>query len=120
MNPCYVGVAVGKGGHIEHFDILSSHSLQSARRWVLPTPTLARTDGERYPPRMPVTAASPSLEERVARLEEALGRLLAAAREPHPDGWRGTVGMFGEEDEGMKQVDEAGRRWREAENRRPL
>ena len=61
---------------------------------------------------------SPTLEERVAQLEETIARLLADSRR-QPQGWREVLGMFGD-DELMKQVDDEGRRWREEENRRSL
>ena len=67
---------------------------------------------------MPATI-SPTLEERVAHLEEIIARLLAGSKERRPEGWRSVVGMFGD-DELMKQVDAEGRRWREEENRRSL
>jgi len=67
---------------------------------------------------MPATTL-PTLEERVAQLEEITARLLADAHGPRPESWRSVVGMFGD-DELMKQVDKEGRRWREEENRRSL
>lgn len=62
---------------------------------------------------------SPSLEERVAQLEDTLARLFADAQTHRAESWRGLVGMF-DDDELMKQVDEEGRRWRAEENRRSL
>lgn len=59
-----------------------------------------------------------TLEERVAVLE----RQLADVKETLANGarakdWRRTVGMFSG-DEVMKRIDEAGRKWREAEYRK--
>ncbi len=44
-----------------------------------------------------------NLEERVARLEEQVARLVANSSKPGPDDWRKTVGMF-TDDEGMLQL----------------
>jgi hypothetical protein len=63
--------------------------------------------------------ASPSLEERVAQLEQTTARLVAETSKRPPGDWRKVVGLF-DADELMKEVDEEGRRWREEENRRSV
>jgi hypothetical protein len=66
---------------------------------------------------------SQTLEERVEQLEETVSKLVAAAataQSPARD-WRSLVGYVNEEDEELsRQADEAGRLWREEENRKSL
>lgn len=65
-----------------------------------------------------LVVAQPTLEERVAALEEVVRHLLA---QPVSVGgwrdWRGTVGMF-DDDPVMREVDEEGRKIREEDRRR--
>jgi hypothetical protein len=59
-----------------------------------------------------------ALEERVAALEKKVKALeIAIADGGLTKDWRSTVGMFSG-DEGMKRIDEAGRKWRETERRK--
>ncbi len=59
-----------------------------------------------------------SLEERVNELEQQLAELKATIQNgTHDRDWRRTVGMF-TGDEVMKEIDEAGRQWRESERRK--
>lgn len=60
----------------------------------------------------------PTLEDRVATLEKQVAQLLAnaAAAPPHKD-WRRIAGRF-TGDEVMKQIDEEGRKIREADRQR--
>jgi len=59
-----------------------------------------------------------TLEQRVAALEREVAELRTVlANGGQIKDWRSTVGMFSG-DEGMKRIDEAGRRWREAERRK--
>ena len=59
-----------------------------------------------------------SLNERVSKLEEQLAALQAKQRPQLPKkDWRQTIGMFAG-DEVMKQIDEEGRKLREAERRK--
>lgn len=62
--------------------------------------------------------STPTIEERVARLEKRLADL---QRELHdltqPKDWRSTIGMFAG-DEVMERIREAGRKIREADRRR--
>ena len=56
-----------------------------------------------------------TLEERVAALEEAVARLLSQSDSVvAKKDWRSTVGMFAD-DSIMKEIDEEGRRIREAD-----
>jgi hypothetical protein len=56
-----------------------------------------------------------TLEERVAALEEAVARLLSQSHSVvAKKDWRSTVGMFAD-DSIMKEIDEEGRRIREAD-----
>jgi hypothetical protein len=60
----------------------------------------------------------PTLDERVTQLETQVAELRAALKNgPQAQGWQSTVGMFSG-DESMKQIEEAGRQWREAERRK--
>ena len=62
--------------------------------------------------------AQPTLEERVAALEREMAELRAAlANATTVKDWRSTIGMFSG-DEVMKQIEEHGRKWREAERRK--
>ncbi len=62
----------------------------------------------------------PKLEERVAALEQQVADLQAARTNgTPPKDWRSTVGMF-TGDNIMKQIDEAARKFREADRRRRL
>jgi hypothetical protein len=59
-----------------------------------------------------------TLEERVAALEQRVAELSDAIKKGTAEkDWRSTVGMFSG-DEVMKRIDEAGRKWREAERRK--
>ena len=59
--------------------------------------------------------AKPTLEKRVAALEHQLAELKAnLANGNQPKDWRSTIGMFAGDDV-MKQIDEAGRKIREAD-----
>lgn len=60
--------------------------------------------------------ARESLERRVATLERRLDELLTKSA-PSVDSWRETVGMF-TNDTLMKEIDAAGRAWREADRRK--
>jgi hypothetical protein len=62
--------------------------------------------------------SQPTLEERVAALEKQVAQLLAnaAALPPYKD-WRRVAGRFSG-DEVMKQIDEEGRKIREADRER--
>jgi hypothetical protein len=58
------------------------------------------------------------LEERVAALEREVAELRTAlANGTTVKDWRSTIGMFSG-DESMKEIDELGRKWREAERRK--
>jgi hypothetical protein len=60
-----------------------------------------------------------TLEDRVAALEEKVAQLtrqMGPGREPGPDDWKSTIGMFAN-DPIMKEIDEEARKYRE-ENRR--
>jgi hypothetical protein len=59
--------------------------------------------------------AQPTLEERVAVLEQTVAQLMsqAHAEETKPD-WRGAIGMFAN-DPVMQEIDEEGRRIRESD-----
>jgi hypothetical protein len=61
---------------------------------------------------------SPSLEERVTALEETVAQLLSPSASGHtkPD-WRSTLGMFAN-DPVMQEIDEEGRRIREADRQK--
>ena len=60
----------------------------------------------------------PTLEDRVTALEELVAQIMSKfARPEAPKNWRSTVGMFAE-DPVQKEIDEAGRRIREADRRR--
>ncbi len=62
--------------------------------------------------------AQRTLEERVATLEQQVAELRGALQKvAQPQDWRSTVGMFSG-DEVMKQIDEAGRKIREADRQR--
>jgi hypothetical protein len=62
--------------------------------------------------------AQPTLEERVAALEQQIVEIRAElARVIQPNDWRSTVGMFAG-DEMMKRIQEAGRKIREADRQR--
>jgi hypothetical protein len=62
--------------------------------------------------------AQPTLEERVAALGREMAELRAAlANGAAAKDWRSTIGMFSG-DEVMKQIEEQGRKWREAERRK--
>ena len=57
----------------------------------------------------------PTLEERVAALEKTVARIVAQpATAPQNKDWRNTLGMF-EDDSLMKEIDEEGRKIREAD-----
>jgi hypothetical protein len=59
--------------------------------------------------------AKPTLEERVAALEQQLAELKATlANGTQPKDWRGAIGMFAG-DEIMKQIDEEARKIQEAD-----
>ena len=60
----------------------------------------------------------PTLEERVTALEEAVAQLLShsASGDTKPD-WRSTLGMFAD-DSVMQEIDEEGRRIREADRQK--
>ena len=61
-----------------------------------------------------------TLEERVAALEKEVARLSSQRRpdgEPGRDDWKSTVGMFAN-DPIMKEIQEEGRKIREADRRR--
>ena len=63
--------------------------------------------------------SSQSLEERVETLERDVAQLMAAKpTEPGRDDWKKTVGMFPADDPVMKQIDEEGRKIREADRER--
>ena len=56
-----------------------------------------------------------TLEERVAALEETIAKLLPGSMLPVVEkNWRSTIGMFAE-DSMMKEIDEEGRKIREAD-----
>jgi hypothetical protein len=60
----------------------------------------------------------PTLDERVAALEQRVAELAAAlANGVRPKDWRRTIGMF-TGDEVMKRIDEAALRYREADRRK--
>ena len=62
----------------------------------------------------------PTLEERVAALEEAVAKLtgnLPGQLPPPEEDWRSTIGMFAN-DPIMKEIDEEGRKIREEDRRR--
>ena len=60
-----------------------------------------------------------SLEERVAKLELAIERLMSRTpMQPGRDDWRKVVGMFPADDPVMKQIHEEGRKIREADRER--
>ena len=64
--------------------------------------------------------SQPSLEECVIALEEAVARLtnyLPGEKPPAEPDWRSTIGMFAN-DPIMKEIDEEGRKIREADRRR--
>jgi hypothetical protein len=59
--------------------------------------------------------ASPTLEERVTALEEAMAQLLSRSTAAvGKKDWRSTLGMFAD-DPVMQEIDEEGRRIREAD-----
>lgn len=59
-----------------------------------------------------------SLEERVATLERTVAQLMSkTSMEPGRDEWRKTIGMF-RDDPVMRQIDEEGRKIREADRER--
>ena len=62
--------------------------------------------------------AHPTLEERVTALEETVAQLLSqsGSADTKPD-WRSTLGMFAD-DSVMQEIDEEGRRIREADRRK--
>ncbi len=63
-------------------------------------------------------STSLSLEERVATLERTVAQLMSTTpREPGRDDWRKTIGMF-RDDSVMRQIDEEGRKIREADRER--
>jgi hypothetical protein len=62
----------------------------------------------------------PTLEERVAALEKEVARLAGKLRsddEPGPHDWKLTLGMFAN-DPIMREIEEEGRKIREADRRR--
>ena len=60
-----------------------------------------------------------TLEERVEKLERDVAQLMAARpKEPGRDDWKTVVGMFPADDPVMKQIDEEGRKIREADRER--
>jgi hypothetical protein len=62
--------------------------------------------------------AQSKIEERVTALEKELADLRAViANGAGKTDWQSTVGMF-RDDEGMKRIQEEGRKWREAERRK--
>ena len=62
--------------------------------------------------------AQGKLEERVAELEKQVAEMkVQVAGLARPTDWRSVVGMF-TGDEGMKRIDEAGRRYREEDRKR--
>jgi hypothetical protein len=64
--------------------------------------------------------SQPSLEERVAALEREVARLAGKLRpddEPGRDDWKSTLGMFAN-DPIMREIEEEGRKIREADRRR--
>jgi hypothetical protein len=59
--------------------------------------------------------SSITLEERVSALERQLSQLMRMSlRAPSEDAWKSTIGMF-QDDPVMKEVQEEGRRIREAD-----
>lgn len=61
--------------------------------------------------------AQPTLEERVTVLEETVAQLLSqSAKATGKKDWRSTLGMFAD-DPVMREIDEEGRRIREADRR---
>ena len=58
----------------------------------------------------------PTLEERVAALEQIVLQLVANTQAGEKKDWRSTIGMFAG-DEVMKQISEEGRKIRAAERR---
>lgn len=58
--------------------------------------------------------SQPTLEERVAALEQTVARLLTQRPAPGPNDWRSTIGMF-KDDPVMKEIQEEGRKIREAD-----
>ncbi|MBL8796792.1 MAG: hypothetical protein JNM56_23025 [Planctomycetia bacterium] len=63
--------------------------------------------------------AQQKLEERLAAVEKELIQLRVAIEKlTELRDWRSAVGMFSADDEAMKRIDEAGRKYREADRRR--
>jgi hypothetical protein len=58
--------------------------------------------------------SQPTLEERVAALEQTVARLVARQPAPGPNDWRSTIGMF-KDDPVMREIDEEARKIREAD-----
>lgn len=64
-------------------------------------------------------SSTQTLEERVEKLEQAFAQLMVPKlKEPGRDDWRKVVGMFPADDPVMKQIDEEGRKIREADRER--
>ena len=66
-------------------------------------------------------ATTPTLEERVAKLEQAVAQLVAGSKgadHTSPKDWRRTLGMFPPHDPVMKRIIEEGQKIREADRKR--
>lgn len=66
-------------------------------------------------------ATTPTLEERLARLEQTVAELVARSKGSDPNAakdWRHTLGMFPPNDPVMKRIIEEGQKIREADRRK--